>query len=79
MSSWTRDPNIVYCEYHVEYRFITMRRFTLDALGLVVERPGLAAQSLPRAVDPDVHGLHFVPLRKLHVLSLHHLAELSAS
>lgn len=56
-----------------------MRRFTLDALGLVVERPGLAAQSLPRAVDPDVHGLHFVPLRKLHVLSLHHLAELSAS
>lgn len=55
---------------------MALHGFTVDALRLKVEGPGLAAQGLPGAVDPDVHDLHLVPLWKLHVLLLHHLAEL---
>lgn len=43
---------------------------TFDAFGLRIKRPGFASEPLSGSVDPDVHGLDFVPLRELHVLLL---------
>lgn len=45
-------------------------RLTFDAFGLRIKRPGFASEPLSGSVDPDVHGLDFVPLRELHVLLL---------
>lgn len=43
---------------------------TFDAFRLRIKRPGFASEPLSGSVDPDVHGLDFVPLRELHVLLL---------
>lgn len=51
---------------------------TFQALGLVVQRAGFAAEVLPRAVDPDVHGLDLLPLRQLHVHVLDGFAQVGA-
>lgn len=48
---------------------------TFNAFGLIIQRPSFAAESLSGSVDPNIHGLNFVPLREVHVLLLHSFAE----
>lgn len=46
------------------------RLLTFDALGLKIQRPGFAAEPLSGSINPNVHGLDFIPLSELHVLLL---------
>lgn len=64
---------------HVLWCFLLMIQewdLTLDRLGLRVQSSGLAAKSLSRTIDPDVHGLDLVPLREAHVLLLDSFVQL---
>lgn len=64
---------------HVLWCFLLMIQewdLTLDRLGLGVQSSGLAAKSLSRTIDPDVHGLDLVPLREAHVLLLDSFVQL---
>lgn len=49
---------------------------TFNALGLMVQCSGFAAQVLPSPIDPDVHGLHLFALRQLHVHLLYSFAQM---
>lgn len=51
---------------------------TFDALGLKIQRPGLAPEPLSCAINPNVHGLDFIPLRELHVLLLNSFTQCGA-
>lgn len=46
------------------------RLLTFHALGLKIQRPGFAPEPLSGPINPNVHGLDFIPLRECHVLLL---------
>lgn len=53
-------------------------RFTFDAFGLKIQRPGFTPQPLSGSINPNVHGLHFISLGELHVLLLDELTQAGA-
>lgn len=44
---------------------------TFNAFRFEIQRPGLAPEPLSCSVNPNVHGLDFIPLREVHVLLFH--------
>lgn len=44
---------------------------TLNAFRLTIQCPGLAPEPLSCSINPNVHGLDFIPLREVHVLLFH--------